>query len=130
MSSKKHSKASYKGMKAKLKMKEYQDTQSHAKPSPITAGETVIVKQPKRNKLTIRFRSLKLRLHNAIYRLLFYSNSLIHIVSLSNSHNNVASSQNNRGDKSHYVIVALYRVSQKKYSRLTNYHAIAFCSIV
>ena len=50
---------------------------------------------------------LKLQLHDAIYRLRFYSNSLIHILSLSNSHNNVASIQKDRGDKSHCVIVAL-----------------------
>ena len=50
---------------------------------------------------------LKLQLHYAIYRLRFYSNSLIHILSLSNSHSNVASIQMNRGDKSHRVIVAL-----------------------
>ena len=50
---------------------------------------------------------LKLQLHDAIYRLRFYSNSLIHILSLSNSHNNIASVQKNRGDKSHRVIVAL-----------------------
>ena len=50
---------------------------------------------------------LKLQLHDAIYRLRFFSNSLIHILSLSNSHNNVASIQKNRGDKSHRVIVAL-----------------------
>ena len=50
---------------------------------------------------------LKLQLHDAIYRLRFYSNSLIHILSLSNSHNNVASLKKNRGDKSHRVIVAL-----------------------
>ena len=50
---------------------------------------------------------LKLQLHDAIYRLRFYSNSLIHILSLSNSHNNVASIQKNRGDKSRRVIVAL-----------------------
>ena len=43
---------------------------------------------------------LKLRLHDAIYRLRFYSNSFIHILSLSNAHNNVASIQKNRGDKS------------------------------
>ena len=49
---------------------------------------------------------LKLQLHDVIYRLRFYSNSLIHILSLSNSHNNVASIQKNRGDKSHRVIVA------------------------
>ena len=49
---------------------------------------------------------VKLQLHEAIYRLRFYSNSLIHILSLSNSHNNVASIQKNRGDKSHCVIVA------------------------
>ena len=51
----------------------------------------------------------KLQLHDAIYRLRFYSNSLIHILSLSNSHNNVVSIQKNRGDKSHRVIVALQR---------------------
>ena len=37
----------------------------------------------------------------------FCSNSLIHILMLSNSHNNVASIIKNRGDKSHRVIVAL-----------------------
>ena len=49
-----------------------------------------------------------LRLHDAIYRLRFYSNSLVYILSLSNSHNNIASIQKNRGDKSHLVIVALH----------------------
>ena len=49
----------------------------------------------------------KLQLHDAIYRLRFYSNSLIHILSLSNSLNNIASIQKNQGDKSHRVIVAL-----------------------
>ena len=49
----------------------------------------------------------KLQLHNAIYRLRFCSNSLIYILSLSNSHNNVASIQKNRGDKLHRVIVTL-----------------------
>ena len=48
---------------------------------------------------------VRLQLHGAIYRLRFYSNSLIHILSLSNSHNNVASLQKNRGDKSHCVIL-------------------------
>ena len=38
----------------------------------------------------------------------FFSNSLIHILSLSNSHNNVTSIQKNRNDKSHRVIVALH----------------------
>ena len=51
---------------------------------------------------------VKLQLHDAIYRLRFYSNSLIHILSLSNSYNNVASVQKNRGDKSDRVIVALH----------------------
>ena len=32
---------------------------------------------------------------------------MIHVLSLSNSHNNVVSIQKNRGDKSHSVIVAL-----------------------
>ena len=40
---------------------------------------------------------VKLQLHYAIYRLRFYSNSLIHILSLSDSHNNVESIQKNRG---------------------------------
>ena len=53
--------------------------------------------------------SLQLQLHESIYRLRFYSNSLIHILSLSNSHNNVASIQKNRGDESRRVIVALKR---------------------
>ena len=52
-------------------------------------------------------KAIKLQLHDAIYRLRFYSNSLIHILSLSNSHNNVPSIQKNRGDKSHRVIAAL-----------------------
>ena len=43
--------------------------------------------------------------HDAIYRLRFYLNSLIHILSLSNLH--LAWIQKNRGDKSHRVIVAL-----------------------
>ena len=47
---------------------------------------------------------LKLQLNDAICRIRFYSNSLIHMLSLSNSHNNVASSiQKNRADKSHPV---------------------------
>ena len=50
---------------------------------------------------------IKLQLHDAIYRLRFYSISFIHILTLSNSHNNVASIQKNRGDKLHRVIVAL-----------------------
>ena len=62
--------------------------------------------------------SFKLQLHDAIYRLRFYSNSLIHILSLSNSHNNVASMQKNRGDKSHRVIVAL---SLKQMTSPSNY---------
>ena len=50
---------------------------------------------------------LKLQLHDAIYRLRFYSNSLIYILLLSNLHNNVISIQKNPDDKSHCVIVAL-----------------------
>ena len=49
----------------------------------------------------------KLRLHDAICRLRLCTNSFIHILSLSNSHNNVASIQKNRDDKSHRVIVAI-----------------------
>ena len=49
---------------------------------------------------------VKLRLHDTIYQLRFYSNSLIHILSLSKSHNNAASLQKNPGDKLHRVIVA------------------------
>ena len=52
-------------------------------------------------------RGVRLRLQDAIYRLQFYSNSLIHILSLSNSHNIVASIQKNWGDKSHRLIVSL-----------------------
>ena len=50
---------------------------------------------------------VKPQLHDAIYRLRFYSNLLTNILSLSNLHNNLVSIQNNRGDKSHSVIVAL-----------------------
>ena len=53
---------------------------------------------------------LKLQLHDAIYRLRFYSNSLTRILLLSNSHKNVASIQKNQGNKSHRVIVALLYV--------------------
>ena len=58
--------------------------------------------------------TLKLQLHDAIYRLRFCSNSLTHILSLSNSNNNVASFQKNRGDKSHHVIVALKKFHDVK----------------
>ena len=61
----------------------------------------------------MRIRKVKLQLHDAIYRLRFYSNSLIHILSLSNLHNNVASIQKNRGDKSLRVTVALATVNMK-----------------
>ena len=54
------------------------------------------------------FDRLKLQLHDAIYRLRFYSYLLTYILSLSNSHNNVASVQKNLGDKSHRAIVALW----------------------
>ena len=67
--------------------------------SSITMKSSVLVKMKHRPQV-------KLQLHDAIYRLRFYSNSLIHILSLLNSHNNVASIQKNRGDKSHRVIVA------------------------
>ena len=42
-----------------------------------------------------------------------YSNSLIYILWLLNSHSNAASIQNNRGDKSHYVTVALLILLQR-----------------
>ena len=59
--------------------------------------------------------TLKLQLHDAIHRLRFYSNSLTHILSLSISHNDVASIQKNRGNKSHRVTVALpYMSSERK----------------
>ena len=41
--------------------------------------------------------NLKLQLHDEIYRRQFYSKSLSHILSLSNSHNNVASIQKKSG---------------------------------
>ena len=63
----------------------------------------------------------KLRLHDAIYRLPFYSNSLIHILSLSNSHNNGASIQKNQGDKSHRVIIRLsFQARQSPFVNLEN----------
>ena len=65
----------------------------------------------------------KLQLHDAIYRLRFYSNLLIHILPLSNSHNNVVSIQKNRGDKSHSVIVAILS-QNKKLNQKCFYHYI------
>ena len=47
---------------------------------------------------------LKLQLHDAIHRLQFYLNSLIHILLLSNAHNNVVSIKKNQEDKSLLVI--------------------------
>ena len=60
------------------------------------------------NLKAIRYEStsFKLCLHDEIYWLRFYPNPLILILSLSNSHSNVASMQKNPGDKSHRVIVA------------------------
>ena len=77
-------------------------------------------------------RSLKVQLHDAIYRLRFCSNSLIHILSLSSSHSDVALIQKNRGDKSHRVIVALLfllwvaylKWQNKKESTLHNTHIL------
>ena len=61
-------------------------------------GETARLHQENGGQYGYRHkhRSLKLQLHDAIYRLRFYSISFIHILSLSNSHNNVASIQKNR----------------------------------
>ena len=53
-------------------------------------------------KVSKELELFKLQLHTR-----FFSNSLIHILSLSNLHNNVASIQKNRDDKSQRVIVAL-----------------------
>ena len=64
------------------------------------------LKQVFRTGGKINDHTLKLQLHDEIYRLRFYSNSLIRILSFLNSHNNVASIQKNRGDKSHCVIAA------------------------
>ena len=63
-------------------------------------------------------KKLKLKLHDAICRLRFYSNSLIHILSLSNTHNNVASIRKNRGDKSYRIIVALVNLITKQNNRV------------
>ena len=50
------------------------------------------------DKSNTEIQRFKLQLHGAIHRLRFYSNSLIHILSLSNSYNNAASIKMNRGD--------------------------------
>ena len=70
----------------------------------------------------------KLQLHDAIYRLRFYSHSLIHILSLSKSHNNVASSQKNRADKLHRVIVAIdkFRVAEVMKNKLRSQRGVYF----
>ena len=64
----------------------------------------------------------KAQLHYAIYWLRFYSNSLIHILSLSNSRNNISSIQKNWGDKSHHVIVALDLSSRYQGNAYWLYH--------
>ena len=64
------------------------------------------------------FIPLQLRLHDVIYRLGFYLNSLIHILSLSNSHNKVASVQKNGRDKSRHVTVAYASQFKVKVYRL------------
>ena len=62
---------------------------------------------PLQNKKSYIEPCLKLQLHDAIYRLRFLFKLVkIHILSLSNLHNNVASLRKNRDDKSHRVIVA------------------------
>ena len=76
------------------------DLDLRAAPSDDITATTLVV-------VSLQLKSVKLQLHVAIYWLRFYSNSLIHILSLSNSNNDVASIQKNRGDKSHRVIVAL-----------------------
>ena len=74
-----------------------------------------------RLKLVIAYRrEVKLQLHDAIYRLRSNSNSLIQNLSLSNSHNNVASTQKNRGDKSHSVIVALIQLENKNLTEIAS----------
>ena len=67
----------------------------------------ILGKVTKFQRVSSKSLRVKLQLHDAIYRIRFFSDSLIHILSLSNPHNNVASIQKNRGDKSHRVIVAL-----------------------
>ena len=74
------------------------------------------------------FKCVKLQLHDAIYRLRFLSNSLIHILSLSNSHNNVASIQKNRGDKSHHVIVALIGLETAAFIFRTKQYSTSYSS--
>ena len=74
----------------------------------LTEGKPIYLLSTFRGHRNGRFvKSLKPRLHDAIYQLRFYSNSLIHILSLSNSHSNVVSLQKNRGNKLHRVILAL-----------------------
>ena len=70
------------------------------------------------------FNKTIVKLHDAINRLRFYPNALIHILSLLNSHNNVASIQKNRDNKSHCVIVAL---SYNYTMRFIGYNSIQTC---
>ena len=61
------------------------------------------------NRLTLKFcisQATITRLHDAIDWIGFYPSSLIHILTLSDLHNNVASTQKNRDDKLYRVIVA------------------------
>ena len=56
-------------------------------------GQEVLVVSCQPNNVGQFRQALRLQLHGAIYRPRFYPNSLIHTLSLSNSHNNVASLQ-------------------------------------
>ena len=89
--------------------------------SSILNPESVILRPSFELLDQILHTALKLQLHDAIYRLRFHLNSLIRILSLSNSHNNVASIQKNRGDKSNRVIVALGNFS------IVNIFEFVFC---
>ena len=70
---------------------------------------------------------VKLQLYDAIYRLRFYSNSFIHILLLPNLHNNVASIQKNRDDKSHSVIVALEMYQLKRFIDMEHSLGLTVC---
>ena len=63
------------------------------------------ISRPQIGKYNLHSKCLKLQLHDAINRLRLYLNSLTRVLSVSNSHSDVASIQKNRGDKSHRVIV-------------------------
>ena len=90
-------------------------------------SEIKVARKPLLSYAAGEWRPVKLQLHDAIYWLQFYSNSLTHILSLSALHNNVTLIKKNQGNKSHRVIVALRRISslRRNHSQRVSKYSLA-----